>query len=76
MPSYRVAGRRIAYFSLHGRHIGLYPAGREDAISCGLERFWASRSTLRFPVDTPLPEASIRRPIEQRVARAQNLEDT
>lgn len=66
MPSYHLGGR-LAYFSVHARHIGLYPAGRDDADAAGLGTHLAAKSTLQFPLDQPLPIANIRRFIKRRV---------
>lgn len=68
MPAYHLKGR-LAYFSAHSKHIGLYPAGAEDAAACGLDAYLAAKSTLRFPLDRPLPTAAIRSFIERRAAQ-------
>ena len=47
---------RLIYFAAHKTHIAVYPAG--DAR--GLEQYLTERSTLRFPIDKPLPMAKIR----------------
>ena len=67
MPYYDLNGR-LAYFSLHARHIGLYPADRTAAAAAGLTSNFAEKSTLQFPLDQPLPAATIRTFIEQRAA--------
>jgi len=64
MPYYFLNGR-LAYFSLHAHHIGLYPADRAAADAAGLTSNFAAKSTLQFPLDQPLPAASIHTLIEQ-----------
>lgn len=54
---------RLIYFAAQKNHIALYPAG--DAK--GLEKYLTERSTLRFPLDAPLPMARIRALIRSRV---------
>src|SRR3989449_2435518 len=62
IPFYEYHGRLI-YFAGYRTHVALYPAG--DAK--GLERYLAVKSTLRFPLDEPLPLARIRSLIRARV---------
>lgn len=69
MPSYHLDGR-LAYFSLHAHHIGLYPADRVDAEAAGLGTHLAAKSTLQFRLDEPLPVDAIRRFIKRRVQGA------
>lgn len=67
MPYYNLNGR-LAYFSLHSHHIGLYPADRGAAEAVGLTSHFVEKSTLQFPLDQPLPADSIRTFIAQRAA--------
>ena len=69
MPSYRLGRKRLGYFSVHARHVGLYPADRDEAAACGLEAHFASKSTLQFALDAPLPSDAIRMLLQRRVAR-------
>jgi uncharacterized protein YdhG (YjbR/CyaY superfamily) len=65
--SYGIAGYfyggRLIYFGGAARHVALYPAG--DAK--GLEQFLYGASTLRFPLDQPLPIARIKALVRARV---------
>lgn len=54
---------RLIYFAAQKKHIALYPAG--DAK--GLEEYLTERSTLRFPLEEPLPMARIRAFVRSRV---------
>ena len=47
MPYYFLNGR-LAYFSLHTHHIGLYPADRAAAGAAGLTSHFAEKSSLQF----------------------------
>ena len=71
--SYGIVGyfypTRLVYFGGAARHVALYPAG--DAK--GLEKYLYGASTLRFPLDQPLPLAKIKALIRARV-RARDAE--
>ncbi len=54
---------RLIYFAAQRKHIAVYPAG--DAK--GLEQYLTERSTLRFPLDKPLPMAKLRALLKARV---------
>lgn len=65
--SYGIVGyfypTRMIYFGGHANHVALYPAG--DAK--GLEKYLYGASTLRFPLDEPLPIAKIESLVRSRV---------
>ncbi|HET6169550.1 MAG TPA: DUF1801 domain-containing protein [Terracidiphilus sp.] len=54
---------RLIYFAAQKNHIAVYPAGEAQ----GLEQYLTERSTLRFPMDKPLPMAKIRALVRTRV---------
>ena len=54
---------RLIYFAAQKNHIAVYPAGETQ----GLEQYLTERSTLRFPMDKPLPMAKIRALVRTRV---------
>ena len=62
IPFYEYHGRLI-YFAGYKKHVALYPAGEAK----GLERYLAVKSTLRFPLDEPLPVAKIGSLVRARV---------
>ena len=65
--SYGIVGyfypTRMIYFGGHAKHVALYPAGEAK----GLEKYLYGASTLRFPLDEPLPIAKIRSLVRSRV---------
>jgi uncharacterized protein YdhG (YjbR/CyaY superfamily) len=65
--SYGIVGyfypTRMIYFGGHAKHVALYPAG--DAK--GLQKYLYGASTLRFPLDEPLPVAKIKALVRSRV---------
>ena len=69
IPFYEYGGKpgtlqsRLIYFAAQKKHIAVYPAG--DAK--GLEQYLTERSTLRFPLDRPLPIAKVRALVKARV---------
>jgi uncharacterized protein YdhG (YjbR/CyaY superfamily) len=54
---------RLIYFAAQKNHIAVYPAGEAK----GLEQYLTERSTLRFPLDKPLPMSKIRALVRARV---------
>jgi len=65
MPYYHYHGR-LAYFSAHAHHVGLYPFNASDVDGTELQKYAAAKATLQFPFDEPLPVAAIRRLIQQK----------
>ena len=69
IPFYEYGGKpgtlqsRLIYFAAQKNHIAIYPAGEAK----GLEQYLTERSTLRFPLDRPLPMARIRALVRARV---------
>ena len=65
--SYGIVGyfypNRMIYFGGHAKHVALYPAGEAK----GLEKYLYGASTLRFPLDEPLPVAKIKALVRSRV---------
>src|SRR5579864_4426256 len=54
---------RLIYFAAQKNHIAVCPAGEAQ----GLEQYLTERSTLRFPLNQPLPMAKIRALVRTRV---------
>jgi uncharacterized protein YdhG (YjbR/CyaY superfamily) len=56
MPAYRLNGRGLLSFAGYKHHIGLYPAPVGNAkFNERLARYRAAKSTVRFPLDEPIP---------------------
>jgi uncharacterized protein YdhG (YjbR/CyaY superfamily) len=56
MPSYKLNGLGLLSFAGYKHHIGLYPAPAGDAkFNARLARYRAAKSTVRFPLDEPIP---------------------
>lgn len=63
IPAFRWNGRILLYFAGWKEHYSIYPAG--DAMSAAfqgeLDAYRASKGTLHFPLDKPVPVALIGR---------------
>jgi uncharacterized protein YdhG (YjbR/CyaY superfamily) len=67
MPTYEHHGR-LVYFAGYKGHVGVYGIAHVDEdVASGVKPYLDSRSTLRFPVDRPLPLPMIRRLVRARV---------
>ncbi len=73
MPAYRLADRPVIWFAGWKRHYSLYPlTGRLfEAFRDELAPFRFNKSTLRFPISTPVPASLI-----ARIAAFRAKEDT
>ena len=67
MPYYKRNGR-LVYFSLHKDHIGLYPFMARDVAGTELAPFASSKSTIRLPLDQPLPRDAVIDAVRRRAA--------
>ena len=67
MPTYELHGH-VAHFAAYRRHIGLYGVVHEDGpLAREAAPYLESRSTLRLPLDKPLPVALIKKAVRARV---------
>ena len=67
IPTFTLHGNLIS-FAAFKNHIGIYPAPRGTAtFQKDLSRFRRSKSTMRFPLDTPIPFGLIGRAVRFRV---------
>ena len=56
MPTITLDGRDLVSFAAWKRHIGLYPLPAVDgALAHELAPYRAAKSTVRFPLDKPIP---------------------
>jgi uncharacterized protein YdhG (YjbR/CyaY superfamily) len=69
MPYYAHKGR-LAYFSAFKKHIGLYvPSPVIEEHKRELRDYETAKATVRFPIDKPLPIASIKKVIKARMKK-------
>jgi uncharacterized protein YdhG (YjbR/CyaY superfamily) len=62
IPTFTLNDRHLVYFAGWKRHIALYPVpDADEALSRELAPYRASKGTLRFPLNRPVPYELIRR---------------
>lgn len=69
MPTLRYHGQPFLGFNAHAKHIGLYPySGRViEMLREELRAYQTTRSAIRIPLGTPIPEQTLRAVIECRL---------
>ncbi|MBV9080939.1 MAG: DUF1801 domain-containing protein [Elusimicrobia bacterium] len=56
IPTYRIDGKNLIHFGAWKRSISLYPAPRGDAaLRRAIKPYLNAKSTLRFPLEEPVP---------------------
>jgi uncharacterized protein YdhG (YjbR/CyaY superfamily) len=67
IPTFVQDGNMIS-FAGYKKHIGIYPApSGDEAFEAAIAPYRASKATLRFPLDQPMPLALIKKAVAQRV---------
>jgi uncharacterized protein YdhG (YjbR/CyaY superfamily) len=69
IPTFDLDGRRCLYIAGYEHHVSLYPVTPAivDKHGPAIARYRSGKGTLRFPLDTPLPLALVRRIIKTRI---------
>ena len=67
LPTFRLDGKGIACFGAAANHCAMY--GAVGAYKDELEAFDASKGTIRFQPDDPLPATLVRKLVKARIAR-------
>ena len=69
VPGFRLGGRLLVSFGAAARHCAFYPGSRPiEAHQVALKAYSTSKGTIRFPVDSPLPAALVRKLVKTRIA--------
>ena len=70
IPTFKYKGSLVA-FAAFKEHCSLFPMGASvlDAFERELKDFRASKGTLHFPLDKPIPAALIRKIVKARIAQ-------
>jgi uncharacterized protein YdhG (YjbR/CyaY superfamily) len=71
-PAFRVQGKVIAGFAAFKNHLSYLPHSGSvlSEFEGDLSRYKTSKGALRFPIDTPLPNALVKRLIALRMRQA------
>jgi uncharacterized protein YdhG (YjbR/CyaY superfamily) len=70
VPALRVAGKPLIGVGVGASHLAVYPFSPEaiDSVRDALDGFSASKGTIRFTAEKPLPDTVLRRLIEARLS--------
>ena len=73
IPSFRLDGKFLVSFATWADHCAFYP-GAAPIRACRreLRGYDASKGTIRFPADAPLPAALVRKLVKARIAEARS----
>ena len=73
MPTFNLKGQYLVYFAAYKKHIGLYPVPRGiQPFKDELSDYAGDKSTVRFPLDKPMPFDLISRIVKFRVKKMQS----
>ena len=72
MPAYKVRGKTIAGFAAFKNHLSYLPHSGSVLVKLAdqLESYAATKSSLHFPVDEPLPRELVRQLLQTRLIEA------
>ena len=68
MPAFKLEGKAVAGFAAFKNHLSYLPHSGSvlPALSDDLDQYSMSKGALRFPIDTPLPKALVRKLVAER----------
>jgi len=69
IPAFRLDGKLLVHFGAAARHCAFYPGAVVEFHRDDLAGYDTSKGTVRFPPDTPLPAALIRKLVKAQIAR-------
>jgi uncharacterized protein YdhG (YjbR/CyaY superfamily) len=69
MPAFRLDGRVLLWFGAATNHCAFYPGAHPiEALEDELSAYDTSKGTIRFPADSPLPVALVRKLVKARIS--------
>ena len=69
VPGFRLGGRLLVSFGAGANHCSFYPGAHPvDSHKDLLKAYDTSKGTIRFPADSPLPAALVRKLVKTRIA--------
>jgi len=69
IPAFRLDGKLLAAFGAWKKHCAFYPGSVMESFKDELGEYDTSKGTIRFPSDSPLPAALVRKLVKARIAR-------
>ena len=74
IPAFRLNGKLLVAFGAAAKHCAFYPgAGPVETHKEELKTYDTSKGTIRFPADSPLPIALVRKLVRTRIAEHAGL---
>ncbi|MBI2516686.1 MAG: DUF1801 domain-containing protein [Opitutae bacterium] len=68
LPAFRLNGKFLLAFGAGANHCAFYPGTTVQSLEADLTGYDTSKGTIRFPADTPLPAALVRKIVKARIA--------
>jgi uncharacterized protein YdhG (YjbR/CyaY superfamily) len=69
IPAFRLDGKLLVFFGSAAKHCSFYPGAYPVAAhEAELAAYSTSKGTIRFPADSPLPAALVRKLVKTRIA--------
>jgi uncharacterized protein YdhG (YjbR/CyaY superfamily) len=70
VPAFRLDGKLLVAFGAGAKHCAFYPGAHPiEAHKDELQVYSTSKGTIRFPADSPLPAALVRKLVKTRIAQ-------
>ena len=71
IPAYRIGKKTVIYFAVWKRHVGVYPIREGSAaFEAKVGPYRATKATVRFPLNEPVPHGLIEEIAQAQIIRA------
>jgi uncharacterized protein YdhG (YjbR/CyaY superfamily) len=70
LPAFRLNGKFLLAYGAAANHCAFYPGSVIQALKEELKNYDASKGTIRFPANKPLPSALVRKLVKLRIAQS------
>ena len=68
LPAFRLNGKLLVAYGTAAKHCAFYPGSTLKAFKNELKGYDIGKGTIRFPVNSPLPSALVRKLVKTRIA--------